>query len=131
MGTVNSTAALVLAAGAKGRRFAMPSTRIMIHQPFGYASGSTMEVKIQATELSRTMRVVQQMYSEFTGQPLDRVEEETDRDTFMSPKQAQEFGLIDHIIPLDSRKVPPGKDGPSPIVKGEPAQKAAWERQTF
>ncbi|CAG9460460.1 unnamed protein product [Pedinophyceae sp. YPF-701] len=129
MGMVGSTSGVILAAGTKGRRFAMPTSRIMIHQPFGYASGSTFEVKIQATELSRTMRVIHRFYADFTGQPLERIEEETDRDTYMSPEQAKEFGLIDHIVPMDPRKVPPGKSGPEPVYSGKLADSATWRKK--
>ena len=97
-GTVSSTSALILAAGAKGRRLAMPNARVMLQQPFGYAAGSSVEVKITATELSRTMRVVQAMMSEFTGRTLEEVEEATDRDLYLSPVEAKAFGLIDGVV---------------------------------
>jgi len=98
MGTCSSTATVLLAAGKKGKRFAMPSTRIMMHQPAGGAMGSADEVNIQARELNRTMKVIHQFYVEFTGQPLEKIQEETDRDNFLSPQQAVELGLIDAVI---------------------------------
>jgi ATP-dependent Clp protease protease subunit len=98
MGNCSSTATVLLAAGAKGKRFAMPSTRIMMHQPAGGAMGSADEVNIQASELNRTMKVIHQFYVEFTGQSLEKVQEETDRDNFMSPQQAMDLGLIDGVI---------------------------------
>lgn len=98
MGNCSSTATVLLAAGTKGKRFAMPSTRIMMHQPAGGAMGSADEVNIQASELNRTMKVIHQFYVEFTGQSLEKIQEETDRDNFLSPKEAMEMGLIDGII---------------------------------
>mmetsp|Transcript_30173 Transcript_30173/g.65918 ORF Transcript_30173/g.65918 Transcript_30173/m.65918 type:complete len:251 (-) Transcript_30173:121-873(-) len=97
-GMVGGVSALLLAAGTKGRRFAMPNSRILIHQPMGGAQGSAVEVGIQAKELSRTMRVVCKLYNEYTGQDEDFLREEIDRDNFMSPAQAVEFGLIDAVI---------------------------------
>jgi len=97
-GMVGGVSALLLAAGTKGRRFAMPSSRILIHQPMGGASGSAIEVNIQAKELSRTMRVVCKLFNEFTGKEEDLIREEIDRDNFMSPAQAVEFGILDAVL---------------------------------
>ncbi|CAK0781754.1 hypothetical protein CVIRNUC_005463 [Coccomyxa viridis] len=106
LGLCASTATVLLAAGAKGKRFAMPSARIMMHQPAGGAMGSADEVNIQASELNRTMKVIHRFYQRYTGLELERIEEETDRDNFMSPKQAQDLGIIDGII-LSSDAVTP------------------------
>jgi ATP-dependent Clp protease, protease subunit len=93
-----SQSTLLLAAGTKGRRFAMPNARIMMHQPQGGAEGTIHDVKIQATELNRTMKVIHAMFADFTGLPLERVEEETDRDRFLTPQQACELGIIDAVL---------------------------------
>jgi ATP-dependent Clp protease, protease subunit len=98
-GMVGGNAVHVLAAGAKGKRFCMPNTRIMLQQPNGGAMGSADEVNIQATELNRTMKVMYQFLSKYTGLPVDRVEEECDRENFLDPKQAAELGLIDGVVP--------------------------------
>jgi ATP-dependent Clp protease protease subunit len=98
MGCCMSQSTLLLAAGTKGRRYAMPSTRIMLHQPQGGAMGSTHEVSITTRELNRTMQVVQAMYVQYTGMTLEKIEEETDRDTFLSPAQAVELGIIDAVL---------------------------------
>jgi ATP-dependent Clp protease, protease subunit len=98
LGACMSQSALLLAAGTKGRRYSMPNARIMLHQPQGGAEGTKYEVSIQAAELNRTMRVIQAMLVDFTGLPLERVEEETDRDTFMGAERAKELGLIDAIL---------------------------------
>ena len=98
LGACMSQSTLLLAAGTKGRRFAMPNARIMMHQPQGGAEGTIHDVKIQAKELNRTMKVIQAMFADFTGLPLERVEEETDRDRFYTPQQAVELGLIDGVL---------------------------------
>lgn len=98
MGTCSSTAALLLAAGTKGKRYSMKSTRIMMHQPVGGAMGSADEVNIQATELNRTMKVIHKFYCDFTGQTVEKIQEETDRDNFLGAQQAIELGLIDAEI---------------------------------
>ncbi|KAK9862625.1 hypothetical protein WJX84_002874 [Apatococcus fuscideae] len=97
-GVAASTATLLLAAGTKGKRYAMPNSRIMMHQPIGGAMGSADEVNIQASELNRTMKVVHSFYNRFTGLPIETIQEETDRDNFMSPVRAKELGIIDGII---------------------------------
>eukprot|EP01023_Acetabularia_acetabulum_P030077 TRINITY_DN2832_c0_g1_i4.p1 TRINITY_DN2832_c0_g1~~TRINITY_DN2832_c0_g1_i4.p1 ORF type:complete len:263 (+),score=40.29 TRINITY_DN2832_c0_g1_i4:50-838(+) len=102
IGACTSNAALLLASGAKGKRFSMPHARIMINQPIGGVMGSADEVNITATELNRTMKVIHRFYSQFTGLSIEKVEEETDRDNFMSPEQAVEFGIIDGVIPCDN-----------------------------
>ena len=99
LGACMSQSTLLLAAGTKGRRFSMPNARIMMHQPQGGAEGTHYDVRVQAAELNRTLRVIQAMYRDFTGLPLETVEELTDRDSFISPKEALELGLIDGVIP--------------------------------
>jgi ATP-dependent Clp protease protease subunit len=95
---VGGTAAAILASGTKGRRFSMENTRILLQQPMGGLQGSADECNITATELNRNMRVMYRFLSEATGLPEERVEEECDRDNFLSPKQAIELGLIDGVI---------------------------------
>jgi len=97
-GMCASTATLLLAAGTKGKRYAMPSTRIMMHQPAGGAMGSADEVNIQASELNRTMKVINSFLSQFTGMTTDEIEVETDRDNFLGPEAAIEKGVIDKIL---------------------------------
>ena len=98
IGCCMSQSTLVLAAGTKGRRFSMPNARIMMHSPQGGCQGSSHEVSIQASELNRTQRVIQAMFADFTGLPLEQVEVETDRDSFLSAERAKELGLIDGVI---------------------------------
>jgi ATP-dependent Clp protease protease subunit len=98
MGTVASPSTLLIAAGSKGRRFSMPNSRILIHQPQGYHEGSIDEVKIQTDELAKITTIISAFYSKFTGLTIEAVENETIRDNFMSPIVAKDFGFIDEIV---------------------------------
>lgn len=97
-GMVGGNVVQILAAGRKGQRFSMPSTRILLQQPNGGAQGSADEVNIQTTELNRTMRMMYKFLSESTGLSTDRIEEECDRENFLSPEQAIALGIIDAVI---------------------------------
>mmetsp|Transcript_38632 Transcript_38632/g.46767 ORF Transcript_38632/g.46767 Transcript_38632/m.46767 type:complete len:261 (-) Transcript_38632:500-1282(-) len=94
-GMCGGLSTLLLSAGKKGRRFAMPNSRIMIHQPMGGAAGSSMEVSITATEVNRNLKVINMLFSEYTGLTTDQMEEEIDRENYMSPQQAIDMGFID------------------------------------
>ena len=98
MGIAASMGAFLLAAGAKEKRFALPNSRIMIHQPSGGAQGQASDIEIQAREILYLRERLNKILSDLTGQPLERIARDTDRDNFMSPEQALEFGLIDHVV---------------------------------
>jgi ATP-dependent Clp protease, protease subunit len=98
LGACLASSMLVLAAGTRGRRFAMPNARLMLHQPTGGAEGTIFDVTPQAQELNRSMRVLQAMLADFSSMTLEQVEMETDRRTYFGPKEAVEKGLIDGII---------------------------------
>ncbi len=98
IGQAASMAALLLAAGTKGKRYSLPHSRIMIHQPWGGAQGQAIDIKIQAEEIIRLRNIANQILAKHTGQPLEKIEKDTDRDFFMDPKQALEYGLIDKIL---------------------------------
>jgi ATP-dependent Clp protease protease subunit len=98
MGQAASGAALLLAAGTKGKRMALPHSRIMIHQPYGGAQGQAVDIQIQAKEILRMREELNRIVAQHTGQPLERVEKDSDRDFFMSPDEAKEYGLVDEVI---------------------------------
>ncbi len=98
MGQAASGAALLLAAGTKGKRMALPHSRIMIHQPYGGVQGQAVDIQIQAKEILRMREELDRIIAKHTGQPLERVEKDSDRDFFMSPEEAKEYGLVDEVI---------------------------------
>jgi ATP-dependent Clp protease protease subunit len=98
VGQAASMGALLLAAGTKGKRFALPHSRIMIHQPLGGFQGQATDVDIQAREILRMREELNNILMRHTGQSLKRIEKDTDRDFFMTGKQAQEYGLVDEVI---------------------------------
>ncbi|MBR2671991.1 MAG: ATP-dependent Clp endopeptidase proteolytic subunit ClpP [Oscillospiraceae bacterium] len=93
-----SMAAFLLAAGAKGKRYALPHSEIMIHQPLGGMQGQATDIKIHADRIIKIKSRLNQMLSEFTGQPLEVIERDTERDNFMDPEDALAYGLIDKVI---------------------------------
>ncbi len=98
IGQAASMGALLLAAGAKGKRFALPHSRIMIHQPMGGFQGQATDVDIHAREILRLRETLNEILAHHTGQPIDKIKEDTERDYFMGGKEAQEYGLIDQVI---------------------------------
>lgn len=98
LGQAASMAALLLAAGTKAKRFALPHSRIMIHQPLGGFQGAATDVDIQAREILRTREELNNILMKHTGQSLKKIEKDTDRDLFMTGKQAMEYGLVDEVI---------------------------------
>ena len=98
LGQAASMGALLLACGAKGKRFALPHARIMIHQPLGGFQGSATDVDIQAREILRMREELNSILMKHTGQTLKKVEKDTDRDLFMTGKQALEYGIVDEVI---------------------------------
>jgi len=98
VGMAASVAALLLAGGAKGKRGALPYSRIMIHQPWGGAQGQAVDIAIRAKEVIELRKILNEILARHTGQPLERIERDTDRDFYMSAQQAKEYGLIDLVI---------------------------------
>jgi len=98
MGQAASMAALLLAAGRKGKRFALPHSRILIHQPLGGFQGQATDIDIQAREILRLKEDLNKILAELTGQPLEKVMNDTERDYFMTSYQAKDYGLIDEIV---------------------------------
>lgn len=98
MGSAASMGAFLLSSGAKGKRFALPNARVMIHQPLGGARGQASDIEIQAREILYLRERLNQVLAENTGQPVEKIAQDTDRDNFMSAVQAQEYGLIDNVL---------------------------------
>lgn len=98
VGLAASMGAFLLAAGKKGKRFALPNSEVMIHQPLGGAQGQASDIEIRAKRILRTRDRLNKLLSEFTGQPLEKIERDTDRDYFMSAEEALKYGLIDQVM---------------------------------
>lgn len=107
VGQAASMGALLLCAGDKGKRFALPAARIMIHQPWGGVQGAAADISIQAREILRLREKINELISKHTAQSLDKVEKDTDRDYFMSAEEAKTYGLVDEVIYAK----PKGKSG--------------------
>lgn len=98
IGSCASMAAVLLAAGTKGKRYPLPHSRIMLHQPSGAATGQSTDIQITAKEIIRTKDTLTEIVAKHTGKPVDEVREKTDRDFYMSPEEAKAFGVIDEIF---------------------------------
>lgn len=98
LGQAASAAAVLLAAGSKGKRFALPHSRIMLHQPYGGVAGQAADIEIQAREILRMREEIDRVLAYHTGQPLEKVSRDTDRDFFMSADEARAYGILDEVI---------------------------------
>ena len=98
IGLAASAGALLLTAGAEKKRYTLPNSTIMIHQPLGGVQGQATDIEIHAREILRMKSTLNDILVKHTGQPLDRIADDTERDRFMTPEEAQEYGLIDHVI---------------------------------
>jgi ATP-dependent Clp protease protease subunit len=114
IGMAASMGSLLLTAGAKGKRFALPNSRIMIHQPSGGTQGQATDIEIQAKEILRLRDRLNRIYEHHTGQALSLIEQAVERDRYMSPEEAKEFGIIDEVVvsrpPLPKDSATSGKD---------------------
>jgi ATP-dependent Clp protease protease subunit len=98
MGMAASAAAVILAGGARGKRFALPNARILIHQPHGGAQGQSVDIEIQAREMAYLRRRMHELLALHTGQPVERIAADTDRDYIMSAEEAVSYGMVDHVV---------------------------------
>jgi len=98
VGMAASGAALILASGTKGKRFALPNSRIMVHQPLGGAQGQVTDIEIQTKELKRIKNTINQILTHHTGQPFEKIERDTDRDFYLTAPEAKEYGIVDDVI---------------------------------
>jgi ATP-dependent Clp protease, protease subunit len=103
MGQAASAAAVLLAAGAPGKRFALPNSRVLIHQPHGGAQGQSVDIEIQAKEILRQRRRMEEILAHHTGQPIERIRDDTDRDFIMTAEEAKDYGMVDHVL---ARRIP-------------------------
>jgi ATP-dependent Clp protease protease subunit len=118
IGMAYSMGAVLLAGGAAGRRYALPHANILIHQPWGGMQGQASDIQIHAKEILRTRELLNSILAKHTGQPIERVQQDTERDYFLTPEQAKSYGLIDDII-LTPEKVP------AAVADGKPAVQKA------
>jgi ATP-dependent Clp protease, protease subunit len=98
MGLAASGAAIILAAGTKGKRYALPNSKVMIHQPWGQVGGQVSDIEIQATEIMKERHRLNEILARHCAQPLDRIEKETERDRYFTAQEAKDFGLVDEVI---------------------------------
>jgi len=98
VGQATSMGALLLGSGTKGKRYALPHARVMIHQPWGGVRGSAADISIQAEEILRLRAKLEEVLAKHTGQPLEKIKKDTDRDYFMSAEEAKEYGIVDEVI---------------------------------
>ncbi len=98
LGQAASAAAVLLAAGTKGKRFALPHARVLLHQPYGGVGGQATDIEIQAKEIMRMRDLLNEMLSDDTGQPIDRIAKDTDRDFILEAAEAVEYGIVDEVI---------------------------------
>ena len=104
VGMAASMATVLLAAGAKGKRFALPNSRVMLHQPTGGATGQTSDISIAAREILRWRRVINETLSRHSGKAIEQIEKDSDRDFYMTAQEAQVYGLVDHVVVKPERK---------------------------
>ena len=109
MGMAASGAAILVAGGAKGKRRILPHAKMMIHQPYGSVGGQVSDIEIQAKEIIETRQTLNQILAEHTGQPLDLIARDTERDRYLSPMQAKEYGLVDEVVMSKKKSKDTGK----------------------
>jgi ATP-dependent Clp protease protease subunit len=104
VGQAASGAAMILAAGTKGKRYALPHSKIMIHQPWGGVTGQAADIKIQAEEILKAKRLLNELMAHHTGRAVEQIEQETERDRYMTPVEAVAYGLVDEILQAGKKK---------------------------
>jgi ATP-dependent Clp protease protease subunit len=120
IGRAQSGGAVILAAGTKGSRFALPHAKIMLHQPWGGVTGQASDIKIQAEEILKAKQTISRIMAQHTGQPLEKIMAETERDRYMTAEEAKDYGLIDEVLHEESQKPGEGKKGATPAEQKPP-----------
>ncbi|MHC4757246.1 MAG: ClpP family protease [Planctomycetota bacterium] len=110
IGRAQSGAALILAAGTKGRRHALPHAKVMLHQPWGGVTGQAADIKIQAEEILKAKKMINEILAKHSGQPIEKIQEETERDRYLSAEEALEYGLIDELLREEDEENEKDKD---------------------
>ncbi len=98
VGQAASGAAMILAAGTRGKRYALPHSKIMVHQPWGGVSGQAADIKIQAEEILRNRKLLNELMAKHTGRSVEQIQQETERDRYMTPTEAKDYGIVDEIV---------------------------------
>jgi len=106
VGQAASGAAMILASGSKGKRYALPHSKIMIHQPWGGVTGQASDIKIQAEEILKAKRLLNELLAFHTGRDVKQIEVETERDRYLTPVEAKEYGIVDEIVEVGRKKKP-------------------------
>jgi ATP-dependent Clp protease protease subunit len=122
IGRAQSGGAVVLAAGAKGSRYALPHAKIMLHQPWGGVTGQASDIKIQAEEILKAKQTINRLLAQHTGQPLERIMAETERDRYMSADEAKEYGLIDEVLHEDGQQKTEAAKKDAPQAESKPPE---------
>ena len=122
IGRAQSGAAVILAAGSKGHRFALPHAKIMLHQPWGGVTGQASDIQIQAEEILRAKKTINEILAKHTGQPIEKITEETERDRYMGAEEAKEYGLIDDVLHEEDKKEGESQGPDDKEKKGDNAQ---------
>lgn len=104
IGRAESGGAIILAAGTKGKRHALPHAKVMLHQPWGGVTGQAADIKIQAEEILKAKKIINEILSKHTGQPIEKIQLETERDRYMTADEAKTYGLIDEVLHEDEKK---------------------------
>ena len=104
VGQAASGAALILASGAKGKRYALPHSKVMVHQPWGGVTGQATDIRIQAEEILKAKKLLNELLAMHTGRDVGMIERETERDRYMSPVEAKEYGIVDEIVTRESNE---------------------------
>jgi ATP-dependent Clp protease protease subunit len=112
LGQAASAAAVILAAGTSGKRFALPNSRVLLHQPHGGVEGQSADIEIHAREIARQRRRVEEILAEHTGRPIERIHEDTERDFILGPEEALAYGLVDQVV---ERRALAGVPSPVPL----------------